>query len=154
MSSNPPATRHTAETFSTSRADDAAYRALKDVATIAATAGEMLFVGGQMVTLLLATFRVSGSIERRTADADVGMSPEIAVSGIVHEQLIADQHPAHDIGQWKLLDRRLSGSRLDAARTLHQLATEARRNRTVAEALVEAKKLTVLIRKHVARPEL
>jgi hypothetical protein len=78
-----------AETVSTSDADDAAFQALEDVAAIGGELDDILVVGGQMVSLLLAAFPATGSIARRTGDADAAMTTAIAASGTVHDRLIA-----------------------------------------------------------------
>lgn len=87
-------THVTAETVSTSDADDAAFRALEDVAAIAVDLDDILVIGGQMASLLLTAFPSTGSIARRTGDADAAMTTAIAASGTVHERLIVAGYEA------------------------------------------------------------
>ena len=82
-------TQVAAETVSTSDADDAAFQALEDVAAIAGELDDILVVGGQMASLLLTAFPATGSLARRTGDADAAMTTAIAASGTVHDRLIA-----------------------------------------------------------------
>jgi hypothetical protein len=84
-------TQVTAETVSTSDADDAAFRALEDVAAIAVDLDDILVIGGQMASLLLTAFPSTG---RRTGDADAAMTTAIAASGTVHDRLIAAGYEA------------------------------------------------------------
>lgn len=63
---------------STSRAEDAGYRATADVAAIAATLdAEYRLVGGQMTALLVMAFGATNAPSRATADADMGTLPGI-----------------------------------------------------------------------------
>lgn len=71
----------------TSRADDAAFLALRD-AVIATAHVEARIVGGQMVSLLAEAFPSSGLIMRRTVDADAGFGPIVAASGAIHSALL------------------------------------------------------------------
>lgn len=62
------------ELVSTSRAQDAAYLALADLAALATRiGGDYRVIGGHMVTLLVAASGVTGVPDRETADADFGI---------------------------------------------------------------------------------
>jgi len=62
------------ELASTSRAQDAAYLAMADLAEVATPFGdEYRIVGGHMVTLLVASSGATGVPDRETADADFGV---------------------------------------------------------------------------------
>jgi hypothetical protein len=76
--------RRPAITASTSNADDAAYRALRDVAEATDGIEDARIVGGQMVGLLATAFPTAASIIRRTADADTAVSTQVAASGALH----------------------------------------------------------------------
>ncbi|MCD2443184.1 hypothetical protein LQ757_12950 [Agromyces sp. SYSU K20354] len=76
--------RRSAITVSTSNADDAAYRAVHDVAIATEDIDDARIVGGQMVGLLLAAFPTAAAIIRRTADADAALSTQVAASGALH----------------------------------------------------------------------
>lgn len=76
--------RRPAITVSTSRADDAAYRALNDVAAATEHIDDARIVGGQMVGLLVTAFPTAAAIIRRTADADAAVSTQVAASGALH----------------------------------------------------------------------
>ena len=65
---------------------------------------------------------------------------------------IAFEYPADEIGGWKIGTAPVSGTRIDAARTLHTLADSARRRLVVADAGVPADRLIALIRAFVASP--
>lgn len=86
------ARRFTVRTVSTSRADDAAFLALADIVRITVDFDDVRVVGGHMSSLLLTTFPVAEAIVRRTADADVAISVEVAASGDVHEALLAARY--------------------------------------------------------------
>lgn len=63
---------------STSRAQDAGYLAMKDVTGVAAAVrAPYRIVGGQMVTLLVAAYEVTGVPARETADADLGTTFDV-----------------------------------------------------------------------------
>lgn len=63
---------------SASRAEDAGYRAIADIATLAGRLGaEYRLVGGQMVALLVAVYGATDAPARATADADLGASHEV-----------------------------------------------------------------------------
>lgn len=73
-----------AVTVSTSNADDAAYRALQDVAEATEAIDDARVVGGQMVGLLLTAFPTTSAMIRRTVDADTAVSAQVAASGALH----------------------------------------------------------------------
>jgi hypothetical protein len=79
--------QRSAETVSTSNADDAAYLALQDVARITKDLDDVRVVGGQMASLLLTAYPVRDAVIRRTADADAAISTSIAASGSMHRAL-------------------------------------------------------------------
>lgn len=79
--------RRRAELAATSRADDLALRALAEIVEITSDENVRI-VGGQMVSLLLAAFPVSGIAPRRTRDADTAITTELAGSGVLHDRLI------------------------------------------------------------------
>ncbi|MFD4422019.1 hypothetical protein ACFWN7_11020 [Agromyces sp. NPDC058484] len=81
--------RRRAVTVSTSNADDAAYRALRDVAIATEDIPDARVVGGQMVGLLVTAFPTGPAIIRRTADADAAVSTQVAASGALHTAFIA-----------------------------------------------------------------
>ena len=76
------------ETVATSNADDAAFRALADVAEITKQIDDVRIVGGHMASLLLTAFPVRGAVLRRTADADAAVSTSVAASGRIHRALV------------------------------------------------------------------
>jgi len=76
------------ETVATSNADDAAFRALADVAEITKQIDDVRIVGGHMASLLLTAFPVGGAVHRRTADADAAVSTSVAASGRIHRALV------------------------------------------------------------------
>lgn len=65
---------------------------------------------------------------------------------------IAFEYPVDQIGGWKIGTPPVSGTRLDAARTLHALADSARQSLVVAHSGVPADRLAALIRALVANP--
>lgn len=76
----------TIETLAIGRADDLAFRALADVATL--TQGiESRVVGGQMVGLLANAYPTPATVIRQTADADAAITTQMAASGRVHDLL-------------------------------------------------------------------
>lgn len=81
--------RKTAHTIATGPEDDAAYRALHDLASVMKSHPKARVIGGHMVGLLAAAFPSAGLIERRTGDADAGISLEMADDGTMHEALTA-----------------------------------------------------------------
>ena len=248
-----PMIRRRIETVETSNADDAAFRALADVAEITERIDDVRIVGGHLASLLLTAFPVRGAVLRRTADADAAVSTSVAASGRIHRALvdagysdtsgnpyvegdleidilvpsdgarfatatvggrgfdaasglrlafsvdpivldvgvllasgtplefvvrvppvelalifkayaaqsrhapqnitdlynllsIAFEYPFDEIGGWKIGTAPLSGTRLDAARTLHALADSARQSLVVAKAGIPADRLTAFIR--------
>jgi len=80
--------RRRIETIGTSGADDAAFRALADLARITENIEDIRIVGGHMASLLLTAFPVSGGVLRRTADADGAISTSVAASGDIHRALL------------------------------------------------------------------
>ena len=80
--------RRRAELAATSRADDLALRAHAEIVEITRDENVRI-VGGQMVSLLLAAFPVSGIALRTTRDADTAITTELAGSGVLHDRLIA-----------------------------------------------------------------
>lgn len=74
------------ETVATSNADNLAYHALADLCTL--TKGlPVRIVGGQMVALLLTAYPTAAATIRRTADADAGITTELAAAGTMHHLL-------------------------------------------------------------------
>jgi hypothetical protein len=98
--------RH-AVTVSTSNADDAAFRALNDVALATTHIDDTRVIGGQMVGLLLAAFPTEGTIVRRTVDADTAVSIEIAASGVIHDALTGTGYTAVDGNRYETEDGRV-----------------------------------------------
>jgi len=90
---------------STSRADDAALRALQDASRAIAQVDDACVVGGQMVALLAAAFPTAGAITRRTVDADAAVSPVIAAAGTLHALLTADGYSPLASNHYVLGDR-------------------------------------------------
>lgn len=86
--------RKPAHTIATGPEDDASYRALHDLASIIAEHPEARVIGGHMVGLLAAAFPSAGLIERRTGDADVGISLELANDGTMHDALTSAGYEA------------------------------------------------------------
>lgn len=74
-------------TFSSSRADDQAFLALRDAAQVTADLPDTRVVGGMMVSLLTEAFPAKGFVVRRTVDVDAALSVHIAQAGAVHERL-------------------------------------------------------------------
>ncbi|PZF61798.1 hypothetical protein DEI81_10385 [Curtobacterium sp. MCBD17_013] len=72
----------------TSAADDLAYGALADAVRATADLDDVRVIGGHMVGLLLTAFPVPGLEVRRTADADAGVSTEVAARDVVHARLL------------------------------------------------------------------
>lgn len=81
--------RRVAHTISTGPEDDAAFRALHDLAVMIAAEPEARVIGGHMVGLLAAAFPSPGLIPRVTGDADAGISLELAGTGTMHDGLLA-----------------------------------------------------------------
>lgn len=71
-----------------SNADDLAYLALRDLASITGDLGEYRVVGGHMVNLLRLAFPAAGAIVRRTSDADAAIGLQIAADGRMHDRLL------------------------------------------------------------------
>lgn len=74
---------------SVSAADDAAFLALGDLSEVLGDEEGTGIIGGQMVSLLTASFPSPGIVARRTNDADGGIPKALASSGEVHGRLIA-----------------------------------------------------------------
>ncbi|MCS4275258.1 hypothetical protein M2390_000416 [Mycetocola sp. BIGb0189] len=72
----------------TSAADDASYRALHDAALALDGLSASRVIGGHMVRLLHLAFPTDSGIARRTVDADVAVSTEIAAGNEVHRRLL------------------------------------------------------------------
>lgn len=98
--------RRRVETVATSRADDAAFLALRDAVRATAQV-EARIVGGQMVSLLTQAYVSGGVISRRTADADAGFGPLVAASGDVHAALLEAGYAAIRGNHYELDDRRI-----------------------------------------------
>jgi predicted nucleotidyltransferase len=79
--------RRTASTIATGPEDDASFRALHDLTDVLSEHAEARVIGGHMVSLLAAAFPSPGLIDRRTGDADAGVSLELADGGSLHESL-------------------------------------------------------------------
>jgi len=86
--------RKAAHTIATGPEDEAAYRALHDLAGIIEGCTDVRVIGGHMVGLLAAAFPSAGLIERRTGDADAGISLELADDGTMHDALTAAGYTA------------------------------------------------------------
>lgn len=93
--------RPTYQMPSVSKRDDAAFVALGDVATMLDALDALdvrdaegdpvrggVVVGGHMVALLLLRYGPTGTIDRGTGDADVGLSIPIAAQGAAHLLLL------------------------------------------------------------------
>jgi hypothetical protein len=78
-----------AHTIATGPEDDAAYRALYDLAGMLAIDPDARIVGGYMVGMIAAAFPSPGFVDRRTGDADAGISLTLAAGGALHEALKA-----------------------------------------------------------------
>jgi hypothetical protein len=83
------AVSHTLDLISTSRADDASYGALLDMATALRDHDDSRVVGGHMVELLQMIHPTPGLPHRRTNDSDAAITTAIAGSGDVHSALTA-----------------------------------------------------------------
>lgn len=97
--------RKTAHTIATGPEDDAAFRALHDLASIIEGHPEARIIGGHMVGLLAAAFPSAGLIDRRTSDADAGISLELADDGAMHEELVAAGYDAVNSNRYVKGDR-------------------------------------------------
>jgi len=82
------AIRRRAVLIATARADELSLRALADITKTTAD-HNVRIVGGQMASLLLTAFPVSGITTRRTRDADTAITTELAGSGTIHDRLVA-----------------------------------------------------------------
>jgi hypothetical protein len=81
------AVRRRVELVASAFADELSLRALAEITEITADQNVRV-IGGQMVSLLLATFPVVGIGARRTRDADTAITTELAGSGVLHERLL------------------------------------------------------------------
>ena len=81
------AVRRVAHTIAMGPEDDAAYRALYDLAGMIAIDPDARIIGGHMVGMIAAAFPSPGFIDRRTGDADAGISLTLAAGGGMHEAL-------------------------------------------------------------------
>lgn len=113
--------RRRIETVATSNADDAAFRALADVAEITKKIEDVRIVGGHMASLLLTAFPVRGALVRRTADVDAAISTSVAASGQIHRALVdagyTDTSGNHYVNGDREIDILVSsyGARFDTA---------------------------------------
>lgn len=81
---------------SSSRAEDAGYLALADIASITDELGvDYRVVGGQMTSLLVAAYAVPGVPERDTADADLAARPEVVADPRLPQLLEASGYRPH-----------------------------------------------------------
>jgi len=87
------------------------------------------------------------------ANATASRSEPKDITDLHHLLSIRHQYGDTETGGWRLDDEPLIGSRRDAARLLHQLATGARRNPLFVEAEVPPSGFTALVREWVAAPE-
>ena len=74
------------ELVATAYADELSIRSLAEISAITADQNVRI-IGGQMASLLLAAFPVSGIDARRTRDADAAITTELAGSGVIHQRL-------------------------------------------------------------------
>ena len=86
--------RRVAHTIATGPEDDAAYRALYDLAGMIAIDPDARVIGGHMVGMIAAAFPSPGFIDRRTGDADAGIPIALAAGGEMHEALEAAGYDA------------------------------------------------------------
>ena len=93
-----------AHLFSSSRADDAAFLALRDLAEILDDEEETGVIGGHMVSLLTAAFPSPGFVARRTNDADGGIPLALARSGSIHAGLTARGYTATNSNRYQRHD--------------------------------------------------
>lgn len=81
--------RRVAHTIATGPEDDAAYRALNDLVGMIAIDPEARIIGGHMVGMIAAAFPSPGLVDRRTGDADAGISLALAAGGALNKSLEA-----------------------------------------------------------------
>ena len=86
--------RRVAHTIATGPEDDAAYRALYDLAGMIAIDPDARIIGGHMVGMIAAAFPSPGFIDCRTGDADAGISLTLAAGGAMHKALEAAGYSA------------------------------------------------------------
>jgi hypothetical protein len=79
--------RRRVELVATAYADELSLRSLAEISAITADQ-DVRIIGGQMASLLLTAFPVSGIDLRRTRDADAAITTELAGSGVIHQRLL------------------------------------------------------------------
>jgi hypothetical protein len=79
--------RRRVELVATTNADELSLRSLAEISAITADQ-DVRIIGGQMASLLLTAFPVSGIDLRRTRDADAAITTELAGSGVIHQRLL------------------------------------------------------------------
>jgi len=99
--------------IATSAADDASYLALDDLASVLASHPGTRVVGGHMVSLLAAAFPSPNLVERRTNDADAGIPVELAGSGAMHGELVANGYAATSGNSYEKRRESLPSSTID-----------------------------------------
>jgi hypothetical protein len=75
------------ELAATAYADELVLRSLAEITAITADQ-DVRIIGGQMASLLLTAFPVSGIDVRRTRDTDAAITTELAGSGVIHQRLL------------------------------------------------------------------
>jgi hypothetical protein len=85
--------RRRVELAATAYADELALRSLAEITAITADQ-DVRIIGGQMASLLLTAFPVSGIDLRRTRDADAAITTELAGSGVIHQRLLEHGYSA------------------------------------------------------------
>jgi hypothetical protein len=83
------ALRRVAHTIAAGPEDDSAYRALHDLAGMISIDPDARIIGGHMVGLIASAFPSPGFLDRRTGDADAGISLTLATGGELHDALEA-----------------------------------------------------------------
>ncbi len=149
------------ETLATSQADDLAFRALADVATIT-TGLEARIVGGQMVALLATAYPTPAAVIRQTADADAAITLELAASGEIHDLLSEAGYNATSGNSYEKHGQRIDllipadrstftrqvqgGRAFDAVPGLHLALAAAPIHASVYVLLTDGKSLTFVVR--------
>jgi hypothetical protein len=118
--------RRPAVTVATSKADDAAFRALHDVASTIAGIDDARIVGGQMVGLLLTAFPTADALIRRTADADTAVSTKVATSGLLHDSLTEAGYDATSGNSYESPDGRAIDVLVPSDTTFHYVELAGR----------------------------
>ena len=85
--------RRRVELVATTNADELSLRSLAEISAITADQ-DVRIIGGQMASLLLTAFPVSGIDLRRTRDADAAITTELAGSGVIHQRLLDNGYAA------------------------------------------------------------